>query len=177
MRRYKLAEAWDLTPEIEEEQCFRRLLQRAAQCSVASSNKRLGYFETSDLWRANRCWRSWVDWVVFKAWSITLRTEANRAWECSVEDTTCSTTDRVSKTIMLTSVARLPSMWDSSSGSQTEKMKLWHLQGKNFFHIIPKTCPLCSKVSGIFLEFWTDENDVLFHRLPWPSMLGDGGAP
>ena len=33
----------DLTCEMDEEQCLRRHLQRAAQCSVASSNNRLGY--------------------------------------------------------------------------------------------------------------------------------------
>ena len=182
---------------MDEEQCFRRHLQRAAQCSVASSNNRFGYlcisswaffvgsnfiyickqkceahFETRDRWTANRCWRKLVDcerglirleyvnfddpkkgtklrtlWVpgwcwVHEAspWEPMLVASANgllqrppgflveeTKWGLSVENvcmrlwwnTTCSTTASVSSTIIATSVAKLPSMCDSSSGSQS----------------------------------------------------------
>ena len=164
---------------MEEEQCLSRLLHSAAQCSVASSNRRLGYLETRDLWSAKRCCRNWVDWVVLRAWSITLRTEASKVWECSVEDTTCSTTKRVSSTIMLTSVARLPSMWASSSGSQTVKEIFVIGLGKSLkvFHL-PSGWPVWSRLSGrVLVVFGTEEKEVLFHLLPWPSMMGEGGPP
>jgi hypothetical protein len=35
-----------LMEEMAEEQCRNKFLQRAAQCSVASSKSKLGYFET-----------------------------------------------------------------------------------------------------------------------------------
>ena len=83
-------------------------------------------------------------WLVLSAWSITLRTDARsvcewsaaattwifgwgdqvgtECWECLNEalvNTTCSTTASVSSTIIATSVAKLPSICDSSSGSQS----------------------------------------------------------
>merc|ERR1719507_2345646 len=155
MRREREAEACDRTCAIEEEQCFKRHLQSAAQCSVASSNNKFGYFDTRDRWTANRCCRKLVDWFVLRACSITLRTEANRVWEWSAAATTCSTTVSVSRTIMETSVAKLPSMCDSSSGSQCSEALLGSMQS-----------------GGSLPELW-----VPFQRLPEPSMLGEGGPP
>ena len=113
----------------------------------------------------------------------TNRVELQYLISCS--EGTCSTTVSVSRTIMETSVAKLPSICDSNSGSQSDKMshmiESWDIlecraddiNSKVDKESIRSEALLGSMQSGGSLpELWAP-----FQRLPEPSMLGDGGPP
>ena len=73
INKYKEAEDWLRTGDIEEEQCLSNRKHKSAQCSEASSNKRLGNLKTNDRCTAKRCCKNMVDWLVPRACNSTLK--------------------------------------------------------------------------------------------------------
>ena len=116
---------------------------------------------------ANRWWRTSTDWVVFRACSITLNTEARRAVQLSLEATTCSTTHMVSSTTRLTSAQRLVSTVPASVSAS---------QGERTGREPGPAVTVLSKLSDPAIRPAELEKEDLFHLLA-PSMLGEEGVP